>query len=70
MTDFEPSAFEPSAALQTLRMRATLLAGIRSFFAERQVLEVETPLLARTTATDPHLQSMQVDAVQALRPSS
>lgn len=32
-----------------------MLASIRQFFAERQVLEVETPLLCRATGTDPQL---------------
>ncbi len=48
----------PSTSLQTLRLRADLLAGIRRFFAERGVLEVETPLLSEATVPDLHLHSL------------
>ena len=48
-------AWRPSAELQQLRRRAQLLQIIRQFFAEREVLEVETPLLCRATGTDPNL---------------
>jgi lysyl-tRNA synthetase class 2 len=40
-----------------LHLRATVIAQIRQFFAERQVLEVETPILSTAATTDPHLQS-------------
>jgi lysyl-tRNA synthetase class 2 len=43
-----------------LRARAAMLAGIRAFFAERGVLEVETPVLSRAAATDPALGSLVV----------
>jgi lysyl-tRNA synthetase class 2 len=38
-----------------LRLRAEVLAALRQFFAERQVMEVETPQLAQTAALEPHL---------------
>ena len=38
-----------------LRKRAKLLAETRVFFAEREVLEVETPLLTRGVVVDRHL---------------
>ena len=38
-----------------LRQRAQALAGIRDFFHQRGVLEVETPLLSRYSVTDPYL---------------
>ena len=47
--------WRPVADLQQQRQRAQLLAAIRRFFTERDVLEVETPLLCRATGTDPHL---------------
>ena len=55
MTDWKPTA--PLANLIT---RSRILATIRLFFSERQVLEVETPLLSQCSATDPHLDSFQV----------
>ena len=50
----------PSATMQTLRQRAKLLAAIRLFFASRDVLEVETPALMLTTATDIYIDSYRL----------
>lgn len=49
--------WRPSASLARLQLRARVLARIRAFFAERNVMEVETPLLATGGSTDPHLES-------------
>ncbi len=38
-----------------LEARASLLGQIRLFFAERQVLEVDTPILSNAAGTDPNL---------------
>ncbi len=38
-----------------LRERATFMQAIRSFFAERGVLEVETPILSTAANPDPHV---------------
>lgn len=43
-----------------LKQRAELLAQIRSFFLQRQVLEVEVPLISRYAATDLHIESIPV----------
>ena len=50
--------WRPTAAIENLRLRAAALARIRLFFADRDVLEVETPLLAAASGTDLHLQAM------------
>ena len=42
----------PSATKNLLKSRAQLLAAIRNFFCQRNVLEVDTPLLASTSVTD------------------
>lgn len=41
----------------SLRLRARLYSLIRGFFAERDVLEVETPILSAAGNTDPNIQS-------------
>lgn len=40
-----------------LHLRARLYALIRAFFAEREVLEVETPILSAAGNTDPNIES-------------
>ncbi|MEW6037162.1 MAG: EF-P lysine aminoacylase EpmA [Pseudomonadota bacterium] len=55
MSNRAPSDWRPSCPPAMLRRRAELLQKIRRFFAEKEVLEVETPLLSHGTVTDPHL---------------
>lgn len=49
--------WQPSASLPAIKERAKLLQGIRAFFAEHQVLEVETPILSCSANTDPQIES-------------
>lgn len=50
--------WKPGASLHALQQRARILQSIRAFFAQRDVLEVETPILSDTAITDPQLESM------------
>ena len=49
--------WQPSAKIETLQQRAQYLADIRLFFAERDVWEVETPILSQSAPTAPYLDS-------------
>ena len=53
--------WRPTASHDMLRLRAELLARIRSFFAGRNILEVDTPALSCAASTDPALQSFTTD---------
>ncbi len=52
--------WQASGSLENLRKRSAVIAQIRAFFSARDVLEVETPLLGHSTATDPHIHSFLV----------
>lgn len=54
-----PSNWQPSASRDMLALRAQVLQRIREFMQKRGVLEVDTPVLSRAAATDPHLLSLQ-----------
>lgn len=49
-----------TADLKILQQRANILAQIRAFFAQRNILEIETPLLYSTPVTDPYLHAFVV----------
>jgi len=57
--------WQPTADLVVIRERARLLQRIRAFFAERNVLEVETPQLSPAAMTDPQLESFSCRFRQA-----
>jgi lysyl-tRNA synthetase class 2 len=52
--------WQPAADMAMLEIRAAMLTSARYFFAERNVLEVETPLLCRDGVTDPHIENIAV----------
>lgn len=49
----------PTASIAQLQQRAHLMAQIRQFFAQRNVLEVETPAMSHATITDIHIDTFQ-----------
>lgn len=55
------TTWRPSAGIEALRLRARLYATIRAFFAGRDVLEVETPVLSRAGNTDPNISSFHLE---------
>jgi lysyl-tRNA synthetase class 2 len=60
MTMDAASTWRPLADRRTLEGRARLLAATRAFFAERGVLEVDTPQLVNAPVSDVNLQSAEV----------
>lgn len=53
--------WQPSADIETLKKRAQYLADVRLFFADRNVWEVETPILSQAAPTAPYLDSFSTD---------
>lgn len=54
------NTWRPTASIETLKARSEFINKIREFFRERDVLEVETPILSHATVTDPYIQSVEV----------
>lgn len=49
--------WQPTASIDILKQRALLIKAIRNFFAERGVMEVETPLWSQAGVTNPYIAS-------------
>lgn len=50
-------SWQPTAEIDTLKKRAQYLADARLFFAQRHVMEVDTPILSPSAPTAPYLDS-------------
>lgn len=50
--------WQPNADLNTLKVRARLYRFIRDFFSERDVLEVDTPIISPFATVDPFIESL------------
>ncbi len=61
--------WQPTADLNTLRLRAKVYAIIRQFFAERNIWEVDTPLLAQTSVTACYIDSFALNYFSADSPN-
>lgn len=61
----ERDDWQPTASLAALESRAQQLAWVRGFFARRDVMEVETPVMGRCSVTD-----LNIDSVPAFLASS
>lgn len=55
--------WQPTAEIETLKRRAQYLADVRLFFAQRDVWEVETPILSPAAPTAPYLDSFTTDYI-------
>lgn len=63
------ATWQPSTDVDGLVRRAALLGQLREFFAQRQVVEVQTPVLAASTVTDPDVESIAVPGYGFLQTS-
>lgn len=61
--------WRPACSLAALEARAGLMSDLRSFFAERKVLEVQTSILAAHTVTEVAIESMAVGNLGYLQTS-
>ncbi len=50
--------YEPTTTLEMAEKRAEMLAKIRQFFAKKQVLEVQTPIISQSGNTDVFIKSV------------
>ncbi|MCH2016863.1 EF-P lysine aminoacylase EpmA [Acinetobacter ursingii] len=58
-SDLNLKNYQPTCSIEALKARAKLYQKIRTFFAERDVLEVETPIISQAGVTDVHLASVR-----------
>ena len=56
------SKFAPTCTRETWVERQSLLAKVRTFFLNRNALEVESPTLSNAGGTDPQLDYFEVDS--------
>lgn len=55
--------WQPTASIEQLKSKAKVIQTIRQFFANKNVLEVDTPAMSHATVTDIHLHTFQTEFV-------
>jgi len=63
------TSWQPTGSLQALQARAECNRQIREFFHQRQVMEVETPVLSVAAVMDPNIEPMQTSDQRYLHTS-
>ena len=67
------SDWQPTASLEMLKTRARLLSKLRAFFAEKNILEVQTPILSQAGNTEPSIETFVTqqheDSKHTIQPS-
>jgi len=58
----EQTSWRPAASRQAVEARAQLMVTIRRFFQQRNVLEVETPILSAAGNSDPNIENMSTSS--------
>ncbi len=61
--------WEPACDIEALGARARMLRTIRRFFEQRDVIEVQLPVLGRYSVTDPAIDCIQTQDGRYLQPS-
>lgn len=57
--------WRPTASVETLKARAGIVERIRSFFSERGLVEVSTPVITPCGVTDPNIESIALSGQAA-----
>ena len=57
--------WRPTSSFTILKLRARVLRQIRDFFFKRNILEVETPLLAESSILEPTVRSFTTELCDA-----
>ncbi|MDH4125880.1 MAG: EF-P lysine aminoacylase EpmA [Gammaproteobacteria bacterium] len=57
--------WRPTSPAAVARRRAAMLERVRGYFAARDVLAVDTPALSAWTCTDPHIESIAAQRIEA-----